>query len=376
MSRAARLLATLTALFLTAAPAAAQDGPALRGRVVTADGAPAAGMRVFVRWQGPGDWQPSTNSALTDSDGEYRVPLPARLPDSLTLIVDAADRAARTHHPALARIARAEAGWEHGFVLAPREWTIAAGTFAGQRVDISPLRARRPSCPGCTNGFWIRMAGARNPVGYQGWPSSRFPLRVAFERGASVPIGAVPDSAAFWRAAAGVESALGMDVFRPVAYGQTLPRRLEEDPDDIVLVRIDQELTTAGLTTMVGSRGNLEYAGVALQRAGSALAMGGMELVQHEMMHVLGLGHTCAWRSVLADTYRCPAMRAPTLTPEDVAYTQLLYRVRDLQRDGSFRWGLDAAVEGERWLGRPGGVEMGSGGEPVIPADTTGGRER
>jgi hypothetical protein len=374
MSRAARLFATLTALFLAAVPAAAQDGPALRGHVVTADGAPASGMRVFVRWQGPGDWQPTTIGTVVDGGGEYRVPLPARLPDSLTLIVDAADRAARTHHPALARIAREEAAWEHGFVLAPRVWVIAGGLFAGRRVAVSPLRARRPTCAGCTSGFWIRMAGTRSPVGFQGWPSSRFPLRVAFERGGSVPMGAVPDSAAFWRAAAGVESALGMDVFRPVAYGQTLPRRLEDDPDDIVLVRIDQELSTPGLTTMVGSRGNVEYAGVVLQRAGAALAMGGMELVQHEMMHALGLGHTCAWRSVLADTHRCPAMRAPTLTPEDVAHTQLLYRVRDLQRDASYRWGLDAAVEGERWIERPGGeIEMEPG---MVPPDTIGGRER
>ena len=196
------------------------------------------------------------------------------------------------------------------------------------------------------------MAGPRNPAGFQGWPSSRFPLRVAFERAGSVPVGAAPDSAAFWHAASGVESALGMDVFRPVRFGQTLPQRLEEDPDDVVLVRVDRALSTPGLTTMVGSRGDVEYAGVALQRASAALAAGGTELVQHEMMHALGLGHTCAWRSILADTNRCPAMRAPTLTPEDVAYTQLLYRVRDLQRDGSMRWGLDAAVEGERWMAR------------------------
>ncbi|HEX6040053.1 hypothetical protein [Longimicrobium sp.] len=376
MSRAARLLSTLTALLLAAVPAAAQGGRALRGHVVTADGASAGGMRVYVQWRAVGDSLPSVDSADVDSAGEFRVPLPARLPDSLTVIVDAADRARRTHHPSLARIARAEAAWEHGFVLAPREWLIPRGFFAGQRVAVSPLRARRPSCPGCTNGFWIRMAGTRNPTGFQGWPLSRFPLRVAFERGGSVPVGAVPDSAAFWRAASGVESALGMDVFRPVPFGQTLPRGLEEDPDDIVLVRVDRALSTPGLTTMVGSRGNVEYAGVALQRAGAVLAMGGMELVQHEMMHALGLGHTCAWPSVLADTHRCPDLRAPTLTPEDVAYTQLLYRVRDLQRDGSLRWGLDAAVEGERWITRePAGVVAGPGwttaGDTTADADTT-----
>lgn len=355
MSRAALHLLTLIAI-LSALPATAQDGPVLRGRVVTADGAAVAGMRVYARWQAPGDSMPRMDSVTVDSAGRYRLALPPELPDSLVVIVDAAPGTRRTYHPALARLARAEANREHGFVLAPREWIILAGHFAGQRVPVSPMAARQPTCPVCS-GFWIRMAGPRSPAGFQGWPSSRFPLRVAFERAGSVPVGATPDSAAFWRAAAGVESALGVDLFRPVPYGATLPRHAEDDPDDVVLVRIDRAQSTAGFTTMVGSRGNVEYAGLALQRVGAALAPGGLELVQHELMHVLGLGHTCAWRSIVAESGRCPNMRATAPTPEDVAYTQLLYRVRDLQADGSLRWGLDAAVEGERWLEMEGGME-------------------
>jgi hypothetical protein len=349
MSRAALLLSMLTPLVL-AAPADAQVRRELHGRVVAADGAPVAGMRAYLRWQNPLDVQPRLDSATVDSAGDFAIPLPDTLPDSLTVVVDAADPARRAHHPALARMTRAEArDREHGFVLVPREWVITGGHFVGQRIAISPERARRRACPTCSS-FWVRMAGTRSSVGYQGWPSSRFPLRVAFERAGSEPVGAAPDSAAFWRAAAQVESALGMDVFRPVPYAQTVPDDFEDGPDDVVLVRIDRALSTAGLTTMVGSRGNVEYAALALQRAGAALAPGGAELVSHELMHVLGLGHTCAWRSVLAETGRCPGLRAPDPTPEDVAYTQVLYRVRDIQRSGAYRWGLDAAEQGERWL--------------------------
>jgi hypothetical protein len=349
MSRAALLFLTLIAIHCPALSARAQDGPVLRGRVLAADGAPVGGMRAVVRWQGRADAQPRADSAVVDSAGRFRIVLPGGLPDSLTVVVDAADSTRRTHHPSLARLARGEAGREHGFVLAPRVWTIDAGFYAGQRVEISPVLARRPACPGCST-FWVRMPGTPG-VGYQGWPTARFPLRVAFERAGSEPMGAAPDSAAFWRGVAGVEGALGRDLFRAVPYVQTLSSFRNEDPVDVVLVRIDRSLTTAGLTTMVGTRGSIEYAGLALQRASAALAPGGRELVAHELMHVLGLGHTCAWRSVLAESNRCPGLRAAAPTPEDVAYTQLLYRVRDLQRDGSLRWGLDAAVEGERMLG-------------------------
>ncbi|HYW12074.1 MAG TPA: hypothetical protein VE871_08955 [Longimicrobium sp.] len=364
MSRAALRFLPLIAILCTAVPAGGQDGPVLRGRVVAADGAPVRGMRAVARWQRRADAQPRADSATVDAEGRFRIVLPAGLPDSLTVVVDVADGAPRTHHPSLVRLARGEADREHGFILAPRVWIIGDGFYAGQRVEISPTLARRPACAGCST-FWVRMPGTPG-VGFQGWPGPRFPLRVAFERGGSQPMGAAPDSAAFWRAAAGVENALGRDLFRAVPYAQTLSTFRNEDPVDVVLVRIDRSLTTAGLTTMVGTRGSIEYAGLALQRASAALAPGGRELVAHELMHVLGLGHTCAWRSVLAESNRCPGLRASAPTPEDVAYTQLLYRVRDLQRDGSMRWGLDAAVEGERMLDLRDGTELAGTADPGI----------
>ena len=57
-----------------------------------------------------------------------------------------------------------------------------------------------------------------------------------------------------------------------------------------------------------------------------------------------------ALESIAADLQRCPELRASSPTPEDVAYAQLFYRVRDLQRASGARWGLEAAVAGERVL--------------------------
>ena len=346
MPATARIL-PLALLLLAGAPASAQEPATLRGRVVTADGAAPSGLRAWLRWRAAGDTALRVDSAAVDTAGAFVLALPAELPESLEVLVDAADAERRVYHPSLARMARIEAAREHGFVLAPRRWTVASGLYAGHAVEISPHRARTAACARCS-AFWARMPGPRSPARYQGWPAARFPLRVAFDRQSSVPAGASPDSAVFWRAAEVVEAALGMDVFRPAPYWRTVPRFEEEDPADVVLVRIDRALTTAGLTTVVGRGGTMEYAALSLQRAGSVLEPRGEALVSHELMHALGVGHTCGWRSVVAEAASCPQLRASAPTAEDVAYLHLLYRVRDLQRSGAFRWGLDAAVAGER----------------------------
>jgi hypothetical protein len=72
--------------------------------------------------------------------------------------------------------------------------------------------------------------------------------------------------------------------------------------------------------------------------------------VVHELLHTLGFGHTCAWKSVLADVRRCPYMRADAATPEDVAYVQVASRVRDLERAARGRRGMQAALAGENLL--------------------------
>lgn len=336
---------------LAAAPAAPQEPGVLRGHVVAADGAQTDSLRAFVRWRAPGDTALRVDSAAVDSAGRFALRVPVGAEDSLQLVLDAADRSRRAWHPALVRLHRRDAQDEHGIVLVPRAWTIPSGRYAGEVVEISPHAARTPVCRGCSV-FWVRYpAQGREPVRFQGWPVSRFPLRVGFDREHSVPAGAAPDSAAFWRAVESVEDAFGMDLFRPVRYAQTLAQGIEENgPDDVVLVVIDPSLSVAGLTMVLGRPGIVEYAAVSLQRRDVVRTGYGVELVGHEMMHALGFGHTCAWRSISADLQRCPQMRASTPSPQDVAHAQVLYRVRDLQRSGTLRWGLDAAVAGERVL--------------------------
>ena len=81
-------------------------------------------------------------------------------------------------------------------------------------------------------------------------------------------------------------------------------------------------------TSTVAQSGELVSALLTLQRPGLLSGELGSYLVQHELMHALGFGHTCAWHSVLAEAHHCPAMQATSVTPSDVAYLELLYALR------------------------------------------------
>jgi hypothetical protein len=337
MSRA--LLAALACLALVPSAAPAQRG-FLAGWVLSADDRPPGALRAWVRWGTAG-----ADSVVVDAAGRFRLPLPAEAGDTVEVRVDAADPSARRYHPALAKVVREVPAREAGFVLVPLEWTVEAGDHAGSTVRVSPALARAAPCPGCS-AFWPALEPP-NSMRLQLWPALRFPLRVAFDRANASPAGSAVDSVSFWRAVEQMEGAFGQDLFRPAPYGATLPRWNRPEPDDVVRVVADRALRVDGLATLIGRGGAVDHAVLRLRDARAVQGPRGGELVVHELMHVLGVGHTCAWRSVTADLRRCLALRAPLPTAEDVAYTQLLYRVRHLQTTRGARWGLDAALAGE-----------------------------
>ncbi|MBB4637404.1 hypothetical protein [Longimicrobium terrae] len=332
----------LLVLALTALPARAQ--PVLRGRVLLADTARADSLYAFARYQPAGEAAPRTDSARVSADGRFSISVPGA--GGVEVVIDARG-AARNYHPALARMTARDLASEQVFVLVPRRWTIPAGAFAGRTVEISPDLARRPVCQGCV-AFWLRVEGFRAPAWFQSWDASSFPLRMALDRENAVPRGAVPDSAAFWRIARTVEDDYGADLFRPVRYAEAEPEEDDIDPSNVVLLLTDATLPISGLTTLLSRGGRVTYGTMRLRNRGIVFGSEGPRVVTHELMHTLGVGHTCAWRSVSADLVRCPEMGSTRLTPEDVAYTQVLYRVRNVQRAAGARWGLDAAIAGER----------------------------
>lgn len=308
------------------------------GRVIAAGGGDVRGVRVLAR---AGELADSTEA---DSTGHFAVALAAPfVADSVELWVGAGDSAA--YHPARVRLGAAEASREQAIVLVPLRWRIRAGRFAGQEVDVRLARAFAPPCASCS-GFYraLRVAGDSGRTGLQGWPAERFPLRVAFDRewnGERVTAG---DSAAFWREAGELEDALGADLFRPATYADAVPRE-EGGPDDAILVWFDPDMKgIGGIGTAVSNGADIGYGDLRLNRRALLEEASAPGLVSHELMHTLGFGHTCAWRSVVADVRRCPWLRAPAATEEDVAYAELAAEIRALLRSHPHRWGLEAAL--------------------------------
>jgi Carboxypeptidase regulatory-like domain len=340
-SSLAALLAFAAAV--AARPAGAQ---ALRGKVVAADGSPVAGVRVSVR---AGE---RVMGAAVDSTGAFAIDLPQGAKDTLEVRAEAPDSA---FYPAVARITRDELLFDEGFVLVPRRWTVIGGRYDGQSVPLDLERAFRPACNKCS-GFY-RFRGGRTPSQrgrLLSWPSARLPLRVAFDRDRDGGPQLGPrDSAAFWEEADSMQAIVGARLFRPSSYPDALPR--EGGPDDVVLVRADPTLRDAGLTTVISGVVGITYAATRIQSAGLLREPFGWHLVAHELFHALGIGHTCAWTSVMAEGDQCPGMRSDAPTAQDVAYLQLLLRVRQIQRDPAFGWGMEAALDA-LGIARPGNV--------------------
>jgi len=335
-----RALGTVAVLAVLAPAAHAQ---AIRGQVWAADGTPTAGLRVTAH---VGAW---SDTASTDAEGRFAVPLPDSLVgDSVRVVVDAAETAARVFHPSVASLARGEWDEEVRMVLLPRRWTIRAGTHAGEIVEVSARRGFTPTCRGCTSGFFRRgvptRLGARVST-VPAWRPGSFPLRVAFDHEYTSERITGRDSTAFWRDVAELERDLGEQLFRPARFSETDP--VEDAPEDLVLVWVERGLRSAGLGSVAYSGGDIGYGSVRLDDALAFTRPGAPGLIAHEMVHTLGIGHTCSWYSVVADVSRCPERRAPSATPEDVAYVQVHLAMGSLQRAHGARWGLDAALRGE-----------------------------
>ena len=360
---ARRWIALLAAVLALLSPrgAAAQDAPVMRGRVISAGEGPVHGLRVRVRSGLFAD------SAEVRADGGFEVavgPLAGR--DSVELLVDAADAARRVFHPALVRVPVSELEREREIVLVPRVWTIVAGRYAGERVEIRLDDAFGEGSEG-RHGAFYRWAAGTGPRALAGWPGVRFPLRVAFDREWSGEPITQRDSVAFWEAVGGLELAFGEDLFRPAAFADAAPRE-NGGPDDAILVWVDPALRNfTGYGSAISTRGDITYGDLRLRR-GALRDYASTGLVVHELLHTLGFGHTCAWRSVLADVRRCPSRRAEEPTPEDVAYVQLASRVRDLERVDEARHGLAAALAGDRALReRERGMDLSTMPSPSIP---------
>ena len=304
--------------------------PVVRGRVVTIDGDAVAGAQVRFTARGFAD------SLIVPVDGRFEFRPPATFSDTAELSIRAADERSGQFHPLIARLTARATGPELNAVMVPTAWTIRSGTYAGTTVDVSAdvaLRRWRGVAPFARAAQHTRRQTRR----VVGWPTEALPLPVVFLRDRPALNVSAADSVAFWNAVRRFEDHLGISAFQPAEAGALSGGRLG------VEVMIDPTTPPDAVTwASWTSSGDLNDARVAVRKAAD---FRNTALVAHEMLHALGFGHAVEWRSVMTRT-SSPSVTA--LTAQDVAYVQLIYRIRAAQSMYGAEIGFLEAAEGER----------------------------
>jgi hypothetical protein len=329
-----RSLPILTSLLLTLAHPLAGQATGVSGVVHAVDAGPVEGVRVFVACEGARD------STAVDSAGRFRIEAPCAAAVTSLEIVDPADR----YLPALPRIRPRVGGGEPTFLLVPRLWTIASGTHAGSVVAVDLPGATEPACRGCSAFYSAEDTVNMRPPGIPVWLEHSLPLRVAFSEDDGVTM-TERDSVAFMRVADALQVDLGRRWFQAASEAEVFADDPATEQFGSIIVSIDPGLGTVGRGNWAAQGGEIVAGVIYLQSAALIRDPTYSGVVAHELMHTLGFGHSCSWRTVMA-AERCSGRRADSPTPEDVAHAQLLLRLRTLERHYGIYGSVAAAVAG------------------------------
>lgn len=227
--------------------------------------------------------------------------------------------------PAHLRVSRPRDLQDLRIVLIPTTWRIDAGTFAGREVAIDPVAAT--TRVGGRAPFWrLAPVSGRGLKQLLGWREADLPLRIAFRRTGPGERITSADSVAFWSIAQQMERDLGESFFAPA----TMPH--ESDPG-LIAVELRSQ-AAAGHTFVAWSQEGNATDGTLLFQ--SATTLRDPHVVTHELLHLLGFGHSASWPTVAMPS-RGTERR---LTADDVAYVQLALRLRRAYAQKGWRAGL------------------------------------
>jgi hypothetical protein len=265
-------------------------------------------------------------------------------------------------------------------VMVPRRWTVRRGVYAGLPVEVFLDKTMGyPPVPGVTY-FNVRIAGPDElSVSLSTVLDDVLPLQVTIDH--NYPAGAIPftpaDTAELWRALRRMEAVFGRDLFDPVvADAAWLPSPSEPHPRHrtVRVRRRPGTLANAWLHSsgeqrtlfqdLGGWAAGEPFTSFTIRHfwidAGEILIgniphngpppMGWAVIYSHEMMHILGVGHTSNFPTPMG-----PGMRTEEPSIHDVAYMEMKQAVMLLQQEFNTFLGIVPGTIGERriMLGLP-----------------------
>lgn len=336
--------------------------PVIRGRAHSPNGGDLAALRA--RWE----TAQKADSVQLAADGSFIIRA-TTLETAGELRIDGA--APRAFHPFLYPF-HVDSLADVDVVLVPRAWTIRRGLYTGQTVPLSLDLVMDEEEFGFSyfKGQWGEDL-ASYWAELQTWPLEHLPAKVAIDHTHSSPAVTPADSVGLWEILDRMEVIFGLDLFQPVVGDPAWWPEAQTWTPVAGVIRMGYE---DGLTGATGTYSTLPKeswaqdlgawaAGSPFTRFlatrelanGGWIRLGGSNgfefsdegergwVTGHEMLHVLGAGHTCKMQSPQG-----PCMRTMEASPNDVAYLEMLREVLLLERAHDTFLGLMPATIGER----------------------------
>jgi hypothetical protein len=279
--------------------------------------------------------------------------------------------------PSLSRVAQTSLPSAIHVVPIPRIFRVSGGAFDGTDVALDLVAAVTPPTAACTPVSTVNCSSfirSDRGVAVQDWATRPVPL-VLDRVGSDVAI-TEADSIKIWEGVAALEAAVGQTLFVP-ASASLFSFDAERRPLGAVAVALVTSLSVGtGNTLSSINSTRAEYTRGRITLGAPFGAFTPRNLVVHELMHTMGIGHTCAWPSPMG-SYGCPIV---PLTARDVAMIQLRQRVRSVEAtvraagSGALLPGvlsLLEAAQGEQMLLR-GGAPLFESGAAAAPASPGG----
>lgn len=343
----------------------------IRGRVHTPDGGDVSSLWAV--------WQPAdgarADSSRVGAAGGFQVEVTTSA-TSGELRVGGASGA--PYHPFLYPFEVGELA-DLDAVLVPLTWTVLQGEYQGQTVPTGLDPVVEDNADQLLYSYfngqpWPRNAPESYLLDLKTWPAEGMPARVAIDHANAERDVTASDSARLWGVLDRMEAVFGLDLFEPVVADPTWwpvptgPFDAERIPGVIRMTfqapgwravlppSGDAAVWEENLGAWAGG-GRFQAFRVSESYLDSgSLVVGAFEPLQladglipwetvmtHEMLHVLGVGHTCRIASPMG-----PCQRTAEASPTDVAYMELLREVIRLQRELDTPFGIMPAVIGER----------------------------
>lgn len=207
-------------------------------------------------------------------------------------------------------------GRRYAAVLHPNCWTIRTGDFSGQNVCLS--RSQLTSAPGSGDSYSFFMRWNSQEVSAPwGWRADLLPAQVRLvDPSPGGPLNS-SDSLDIDSLVRRVNSATGLNLLR---MGGRVTDSIPSVGSITVLKRSSSNASNGSPWTL-GS-------GDILSGKMSMSPGGFVSRFPHEGIHVLGVGHTCLWATLMESAAACSSQYSSWFTTKDVAGIQMAYALR------------------------------------------------